>query len=57
MMSAAAVMTRPVLAWPWMIAFSLSFVIHPLLVHARDQEDLVVHGEAEENRDHHDRQV
>ena len=30
--------------------------VHPLLVHPRHQEDLVVHGEAKEDGDHDDRQ-
>ena len=49
MIVAAAVITRPVDAWPVMTAARLSPRVHPLLVHAADQEDLVVHRQAEQH--------
>ena len=56
MIVAAAVITRPVAAWPIRTEWPLSSVLHPLLVHAADQEHLVVHREPEQDREHHHRQ-
>ena len=56
MIVAAAVITRPVAAWPMRTECRLSRGVHPLLVHAADQEHLVVHRQAEQDREHHHRQ-
>ena len=56
MIVAAAVITRPVAACPIRTEWPLSCGAHPLLVHAADQEHLVVHREPEQDREHHHRQ-
>ena len=55
MMIAAAVMIRPVRSSPWATAVALSAPVVPGLAHPRDEEDLVVHREAEEHREEEDR--
>ena len=56
MISAAAVMTRPVSAWPTVDGPLTVAGADPFLVHAADQEDLVVHRQAEEDGEHQHRQ-
>ena len=51
MIVAAAVITRPVVATPSTTAREASRRLHPLLVDARDEEHLVVHREAEDDRE------
>jgi len=55
MIAAAAVITRAVLASPSATARLVLPSFQVLLADARDQEDLVVHREAEEDREHHHR--
>jgi hypothetical protein len=55
MMAAAAVMTRAVEDRPSTTALLLSPVPVVLLLHGREQEDLVVHGEAEDDGEQHHR--
>ena len=55
MISAAAVITRAVAASPSATAVALSLRAVVLLLHAREQEDLVVHREAEHDREQHHR--
>ena len=55
MMTAAAVMIRPVRSSPWTTAALVVGPLVPCLPHARDEEDLVVHREAEEHREEEDR--
>ena len=55
MISAAAVITRAVAARPSATAVALSLRAVVLLLHAREQEDLVVHRQAEHDREHHHR--
>ena len=55
MITAAAVMIRPVRSSPSATARSLSWRLVPLLAHPADEEDLVVHREAEEHREQEDR--
>ena len=53
MIAAAAVITRPVAREAVADRALASRRAHPLLVDAADQEDLVVHREAEEDREQH----
>jgi len=55
-MLAAAVITRPVAAWPVATATRLSPVRRPLLVDAADEEHFVVHGQSEQDGEHDHRQ-
>ena len=56
MIAAAAVMTRAVADKPSATAVVLFAGAQVLLPDAREQEHLVVHREAEQDREHHDRQ-
>ena len=56
MISAALVMMRPVRSRPKPTAWRLSWVVKPGLAHARQQEHLVVHGDAEQAAEHDHRQ-
>ena len=53
MTAAAAVITRPVAASPSRTAARRRARCEPLLVDARDEEDLVVHREPEHDREQH----
>ena len=55
MIVAAAVITRPVDASPSSTARVASRRRDPFLVYARDQEHLVVHRQAEHDREHQHR--
>ena len=55
MIAAAALITRPVSAMPSATARRRVAVADPLLADARDQEHLVVHREAEHDREHEHR--
>ena len=52
MMVAAAMMTRPVVAWPGADGLVVVAGGGPLLADPGDQEHLVVHGQAEQDREH-----
>ena len=56
MMIAAAVMTRPVAAWPRLTASRLSLGAQPFLMDTADEEYLIVHREPEQDRQHDGRQ-
>ena len=55
MIDAAAVITRPVVCSPRATEPRRVVRVLPLLVHARDQEDLVVHAQPEDDREHQHR--
>ena len=56
MISAALVTMRPVRASPKLTAAAVVVRLQPVLAHAREQEDLVVHGDAEDGAEQHHRQ-
>ena len=55
MISAAVVITRAVLATPSSTTLLGSWPVSPLLTDAGHEEDFVVHGEPEEDREHQHR--